>query len=161
MPSNLIIKDKGWNKILREARKTSGGKNSVLVGIRGRGSGKKDLATIGLYHEKGGKRQGWTRGCPPKRSFIAPAIDSNKSYYLRLLDKIHDRVLRGLSGKSQGLFALGSVIEMQIKNRITAGIAPELAKSTKRQKKAKYGGYKNTPLIRTRRLYNSITHWLK
>lgn len=148
--------DRGWSKIKTQALSSG---NSVSIGIRGSGGGKNDLAMIGLYHEKGGKRVGWPKGCPPKRSFIAGTIDGNKWKYQLALDKVADRILGGVISKKQGLQGLGFLLVSNIKARIKKGILPSLANSTKK-KKRKVGKAKDTPLIFRGRLINSITHWL-
>lgn len=157
MAKTVIDKDRGWQKIRKNAKKAR--KNAVAIGIRGQGTGKSSLATIGLYHEKGGVRSGWTRGCPPKRSFIGPTIDSNKSKYMFALGHIASKVLSGKLMVSRGLFGLGALVENHIKQRIGSGILPSLADSTKKFK-ARHGKPKSTPLIHHGRLINSITHWL-
>lgn len=157
MPKSFIDKDRGWKKIMSKIRKTR--VKSVSIGVRGQGTGKSDLATIALYHEKGGKRPGWKKGCPPKRSFIGPTIDQNQSKYMRALERIASRIAIGKINVKQGLFGLGSLVERHIKRKIRAGVLPQLAESTKKFK-AKHGKPKNTPLIHHGRLINSITHWM-
>ena len=150
--TRMVDIDRGWKRILKSAMDKH---NNVSVGIRGSGSGKNDLKMIALYHEKGGKR-----GRPPKRSFIAPTIDKNKGKYLLALDRVADRIISHGISKTQGLMALGKIVEGNIKATIIRGIAPPLAESTKRIKR-KHGLAKLTPLIFHGRLINSITHWLQ
>jgi hypothetical protein len=154
--SNIKDIDRGWNKIKYNALH---GQNRVSIGIRGGGIGKNDLATIGLYHEKGGKRPGWSKGCPPKRSFIGSTIDEKKWKYQLALDRVADKILSGAITKSKGLHGLGFLLVKDIKSKIRKGILPALADSTKKAK-ARIGKAKNTPLIFRGRLINSLTHWL-
>lgn len=155
--SKVIDRDLGWKKIKRKS--LSNRPYSVNVGIRGHGTGKTNLATIGLYHEKGGKRPGWKKGCPPKRSFIGDTIDKNLSKLMHGLDTIASAISAGKGSKKQGLYAYGKLVENMIKGRIKSGILPRLAASTIKYK-SRYTA-KVTPLIFHGRLINSITHWLK
>ena len=121
MSKYVVDRDLGWNRIKREAKKKT---NSVFIGIRGGNIGKTNLATIGLYHEKGGKNNR-----PPKRSFIQPTVDANFGKYMRLLNKIADNIFTGKSSKEESIFTLWAVVNKQIKARISSGILPQIATS--------------------------------
>lgn len=150
----MIVKDidRGWKRIKKQALSHN---NAVKIGVRGSGTGSKNISAIATYHEKGGKNNR-----PPKRSFIASTIDGNVWIYQRALDKAADKILSGSMSKNRALRQIGLLLVRNIKKRIRSGISPELAESTKKRK-AKHGGAKNTPLIWTGRLINSITHWLE
>jgi hypothetical protein len=105
--------------------------------------------------QRSAKKSG--RGNPPKRSFIGATMDIRKNQYMRLLGKFASLVVSLRATKESMFELLGQIVVSHIRSYIIAGIAPELAESTKAFK-AKHGNAKNTPLIFHGRLLNSITY---
>ena len=93
----------------------------------------------------------------PQRSFVTGAVDENEAELnSKLTTAIKASTKPGGRGPEQTLERFGLYVVGVMQERISAGIAPELAESTKRQKKARTGESKDTPLILTGQLRSSI-----
>lgn len=96
-------------------------------------------------------------GVVPSRSFLRTPIDEGKD----VIDKTRERVLTALIYEkisiADALGALGAAMQRLSQNAITRGIAPPLAVSTLRRKRAE--GSPDTPLLTVRRfLFNHISY---
>ena len=91
----------------------------------------------------------------PPRSFIRAYVDGNRSEIEARIRIAATRVVKGKSTIERELNLLGLWIQGQIQQRIADGIPPDLADSTKKQRKGD-GPY--TPLIDTGQLRSSITY---
>lgn len=110
----------------------------------------KTLLEIALIHEFGG-------GHVPARSFIRATMDERAADITKLQVAVARLVLSGKLTPAQALEQIGAKVASMVQARIVAGIAPPLAASTRRQK-ARSGGAKDTPLIRTGQLRSAITY---
>lgn len=112
----------------------------------------KTLFEVAMIHEFGA-------GHVPQRSFIRATIDENRSEITRLQVAVAKHVLLGNITAEQGLDQIGTAVVGMVQTRIEKGIAPPLAASTKKAKAArtKRGDKKDTPLILTGQLLNSVT----
>jgi phage gpG-like protein len=146
--SHVIDRDRGWNDLLRQARKSR--RAHVAVGILARNDGRDDGSSnveIGTIHEYGAPEAGI-----PERSFIRATIDANETVYRRLIRHLGDKLAAGSLTATEALGLFGARVVADIKRRIQAGIAPALKPATIRRKKS------SKPLIDTAQLVNSITY---
>jgi len=112
------------------------------------GTGTTSLIDVATYHEFG-------MGVP-QRSFVAGAVDENESeLQSKLTAALHASVKPGGMGPERQLERFGLYVVGVMQERISAGIEPELAESTKKQK-ARHGNAKDVPLILTGQLRSSI-----
>jgi len=100
---------------------------------------------IAIIHEFGG-------GTVPARSFIRATMDERSSEILALHADLARSVIAGTITADAALARLGETVVAMVKARISGGISPALAASTLRKK-----GGKNTPLIATGQLLNSLS----
>lgn len=140
---NILDIDKGFKNILKEARKwNTPRKPHVKVGIQGKSAldhkkakdangieytplGAPTVVDIATMHEYGGEN-----GRPPERSFLRATMNQNQQKYVAAAQALLGEVLAGKLTTEVALKRLGLLIETDVKNRILAGIAPELAPST-------------------------------
>jgi hypothetical protein len=93
----------------------------------------------------------------PQRSFVAGAVDENEvKLQAKLTAGLKASLKPGGRGPAQNLERFGLYVVGVMQRRISDGIEPELAESTKRQKKARTGEAKDTPLILTGQLRSAI-----
>lgn len=140
--------DKGFNALFGRIK---GAKPVVLtVGIHDAegsmpdGNGSATIAEVGTFHEFG-------IGVP-QRSFIRAWADENEAKNQDTLRKIGANILKTGGDPIQGLNRAGVRFVAEIQGRMVAGIDPENAASTIRQKGS------STPLIDTGQLKSSITY---
>lgn len=148
MAARVQIRDKGWDKIARNAKHPP---VRATVGIQGpeaaaeRGSG---LTNAGLaaIHEFGSPSRSI-----PERSFLRSTFDEKVKGYEKELDRIAGAQIDGaqLSGEMR---LLGEQYRADVIDKIRSGIPPPLADATVARK-----GGETTPLIDTGQLLNSIS----
>lgn len=171
MSGKVTTKDHGAADLLKRARALSSGAR-VRVGIladapkksikgstskkarvqrkvAAKGGATKTLLEIAIIQEFGG-------GHVPARSFVRATMDERAAEIRQLQIAVARLVLSGKLTPEQALQQIGAKVAAMIQARIVAGIAPPLAASTRRQK-ARHGGAKDTPLIRTGQLRSAIT----
>lgn len=88
----------------------------------------------------------------PPRSFIRAWFDENEERARQAVAVMLTAVVMGKYTKTRALHLLGQKFVGEIQKRISAGIPPENADSTVRQKRS------STPLIDTGQLRSSITY---
>lgn len=143
--------DRGWNRIMREAKALDRNQVAVDVGIIG--SEAREIhadseftnADIGAVHEFGTPTN-------PERSFIRALIDEKRRSIGRLFDRVAKGVIDGKVDQKRGLNLVGIQVVSWIKARIRAHIPPPLADVTVDRKGS------STPLIDTSQLIGSLTH---
>jgi len=91
----------------------------------------------------------------PKRSFIADFVDQNEGKIKSMIRALTKRIINGSDPRTE-LEIFGLQLVGEIQERISSGIPPENAESTKKKKQK--GGGSTTPLINTGQLRSSITH---
>lgn len=104
------------------------------------------VAEVATYHEFG-------YGVP-ERSFLRAYLEQNQE---KVLDDLNNELTKVIDGKrplTNALNRVGLAIVGGVKERMSDGISPELAESTKARRK--HGG--ETPLVDTGQLRNSIVH---
>jgi hypothetical protein len=143
--------DRGWNRIMRTAKKMERNQVAVDVGII-EGEAKEihadsDLtnADVGFFHEFG-TEDIW------ERSFIRALIDERRRDISRLFERISKGMIDGKVSQRIGLGLAGQQVVSWIKARIRAHIPPPLTPSTIERKGS------STPLIDTSQLEGSLTH---
>ncbi len=110
---DVVVRDRGWRKLLREAKKRGA---HVTVGIHGSednrigGIGNVELATV---HEFGSERAG-----VPERSFIRATIDRQETNYFKIIRGLGDRVLAGTMTVESALEILGAKVAADMRNTI-------------------------------------------
>jgi hypothetical protein len=93
----------------------------------------------------------------PQRSFVAGAVDEREAELnSKLTSAMHEAAKPGGRGPEQQLARFGLYVVGVMQERISAGIPPELADSTKKWKARQGVGEKDTPLILTGQLRSSI-----
>ncbi len=155
MATTIVDRDKGYARLLRATRERM---PNLAVGVlhdeaHKDGNGK-TVAEIGEIHELG-------LGNVPARPWLRPVVDGRRALVMQRLARVAQAVALGRATAREGMDLLGLDLVRIIKARIVAGIAPELAESTKRRKQNSAGQYKNTPLINTAQFLGSITHEVK
>lgn len=145
--SDVIDRDRGYAKFIR--RILGSEKVSVKVGVltdaQHEGSSK-SVAEIAEIHEMG-------LGVPA-RPWLRPIVDGNRSVINQRIKRAAQLVATGGMSNVDAMDLVGQSIVNDVRARIRAGIPPELAASTLRQK----GEGKTTPLIHTGQFIGSITH---
>ncbi len=147
--SGIVDKDHGANALIKAMLRAANGPE-LRVGILSKGAeaaeGSPDLtvADVATFNEFG-------LGVP-ERSFIRAWYDEQGAANRAKFRALSARVLRGELTQERMLEQLGLLFVGQIQQRITDGIAPENAESTKKQKGS------SKPLIDTGQLRQSITY---
>lgn len=145
--SDVIDRDKGYAKFIR--RILGSEKVSVKVGVltdaQHEGSSK-SVAEIAEIHEMG-------LGVPA-RPWLRPIVDGNRGVINQRIKRAAQLVATGGMTNVDAMDLVGQSIVNDVRARIRAGIPPELAASTLRQK----GEGKTTPLIASGQFIGSITH---
>lgn len=125
-----------------------------VFGERG-GTSKKGLLTlaeIAAVHEFGSPSIG-----VPERSFLRAFVDEYQNDLREFMRRLLEQVVEGKYKPEQALELFGAKVVGLVKVRIAKGIAPELKPATKAFK-ARKGKPKDTPLIYSGQLRNSITY---
>jgi len=145
--TEVVDRDRGYAKFIR--RILGSEKVTVKVGLltdeQHEGS-TKSVAEIGEIHELG-------LGVPA-RPWLRPIVDGNRGTINARIKRAAQVVAAGGMTNAEAMDLVGQSIVNDIRARIRAGIPPELAASTLRQK----GEGKTTPLIATGQFIGSITH---
>ncbi|RYF12854.1 MAG: hypothetical protein EOO40_00195 [Deltaproteobacteria bacterium] len=90
----------------------------------------------------------------PSRSFLRTPIDTQLDLVLKKRDQVLEKVIMGEMSIEKALDAIGQKMVNLSKSAITRGIAPKLANSTLRAKRAL--SQSDTPLLATRYMYDHI-----
>jgi hypothetical protein len=148
----LRTRDTGLNKFLR--RLTS---PEVTVGVHSSdGSAIEEgsaltVAEIAAIHEFG-------LGVP-ERSWLRAFVDENRDKLSDMLATTAKLIAEGKYPADVAMNRFGLAVVGMVKERITAGIEPGLAESTKLEKMRVTGGNaKDTPLIRFGQFVSAIAH---
>lgn len=156
-------RDKGWQKIVDELKRASGGDAYVKVGLLG---GAKDRrpgepvgnVELGVIHEFGAPAEKI-----PERSFLRRSFDAHKPEYLELLKKLAHGVYGGKLTLDRALGLVGAKVSSDVKATVTQGepIPPPNSPRTLARKEAKSSGAAGPvrTLVDTGRMIGSIA-WL-
>ncbi len=146
MATTIVDKDHGYARLLRAvAERLPDLRVGVLTDEQHKDS-ELTVDEIGEVHELG-------LGVPA-RPWLRPVVDGRTAFIKARLKRVAEAVALGRMTAAQGMDLLGQNLVNAIRARIRAGIAPELAESTKARK----GANKDTPLIHTAQFIGSITH---
>lgn len=108
------------------------------------------IAELAAIHEFG-------LGDVPERSFLRAWFDENETRIEALVQNAVRKAMRHNGSLEAELDRVALVLQADIQARIVAGIPPELEESTKRAKKARSSGPKETPLIDSGVLKSAIS----
>lgn len=149
MPSHVIDKDRGWNRI----------KNEVMKGRR------EPVVAVGVLQEDAQRNEedGVTIGqvatfveygteTAPARSFIRDTIDMNRARYSKMILALNGHVVEGKMTTKRALELVGTRVQADIRNRMAQGIPPPNAPSTIAKKKS------STPTIDTGQLKGAVNY---
>lgn len=104
---------------------------------------------------------GTVDGAVPPRSWLRAFVDENRNKIRKKIRVLERQVLDGKLDHERALGLLGAKLVGQIQTRISKGIAPPLAESTKARRAGPDKGHKGprkfTPLIDTGQFWQSIT----
>lgn len=95
----------------------------------------------------------------PARSFLRTPVDAGMPAIEKVKNQQLDKLLQGEISIETALAAIGTRIQTMMQNAIVRGIAPRLADSTLRRKRAL--GQPDTPLLATRFLYEHIGYGVR
>ena len=147
------VTDRGANELLRRLREAQRG-TSVKVGVIGAEAadttpdGTLTVADVASFHEFG-------LGNNEKRSFIRAYVDERDAELRQRLRGIGEAVIRRRLPVAPGLDQFGSLAIGEIKERMAAGLQPNLSDAYVARRKLT----DNTArLIRTEQLRSSITY---
>jgi hypothetical protein len=147
MATTIVDRDKGYARLLQATRERLPGLSvGVLTDEQHKDAEGLTVAEIGEIHELG-------LGVPA-RPWLRPVVDGRTNFVRERLKRVAQAVALGRLTAAAGMDLLGQDLVNAIRARIRAGIAPELAESTKAQK----GENKDTPLIHTAQFIGAITH---
>lgn len=145
--TEIVDRDRGYARFIR--RILGSEKVTVKVGVltdaQHEGSNR-SVAEIGEIHEMG-------LGVPA-RPWLRPIVDGNRGVINARIKRAAQAVALGQMSNVDAMDLVGQSIVNDIRARIRAGIPPELAASTLRQK----GEGKTTPLIASGQFIGIITH---
>lgn len=151
MAGQVIVKDRGLNKILANMRDFDGAR--LAVGIQGpeagaiHPDGEIDNVTLGVIHEFGAPGANI-----PERSFMRETFDIRVGEWARVARKIAEKVYSTTPERpGRALGVLGEFVVADIQKQIARGIPPPLEPATANRKGSQ------TPLIDTGILRDSIT----
>ena len=105
------------------------------------------MVDLAMVHEYGSRD-----GHIPERSFIRSTCDAKKKDHIKLIGKLHSKLLAGHLSTKQALSIIGEVVAKDMVQTINQGIEPGLAAATIKRKGS------SKPLIDTGRLKGCITH---
>ena len=164
--SKLLVIDRGWNKIMRELKRTD--KSYVKVGVQqdkmhkpsSKGSQPTettDMVTIAVANEFGvdtpsGSRSGFSTVRIPERSFIRSTTDEQKQHLIALKAKAIRDIASGKTTVKRQLNRIGTDLSGEIKKKIKNLETPPNAQSTIDAKGS------SNPLMDTGQLRKSIRH---
>ncbi len=150
MATTIIDRDKGYSRLLKLAsQKMPTVKVGVIHDEQHKDSPGRSVGEIAEIHELG-------LGVHA-RPWLRPVVDGRRAFVLARLKRVAEAVALGRLTAKNGMGLLGLDLVRVIKDRIIAGIPPELAESTRARKRNKAGQYKDTPLINTAQFLGSIT----
>ena len=157
---NLIIIDRGWNRIKTELQKAGDSYTKVGLPDDGEvnagdkiGSGHEEatdmseLIIVGAVHEFGAPNRNI-----PARPFMRTTYDETKSQLQAMLEKQYDKFIRGSTTIEKALGVIGEWLTGKTIAKINKIKSPPLAQSTIDRK-----GSKN-PLVDTGQMKQSIQH---
>ncbi len=149
--TEVIDKDRGWNKFKRDMKKIDG--SYVKVGLqsgslhKGEGGEISDLVAIGAIHEFGTKTI-------PERSFMRTTFDERQHQLNALKIRLSRTISSGRMSVRQGLTILGEAMSNAIKKKITDIKLPPL----KNPSEKRTGEGVANPLVDTGQLRSGITY---
>lgn len=151
------VVDHGWTAAIARMRELGTGAE-IGVGVTGPDADFEvepgfNMASLAATHEFGSKKRNI-----PERSFLRSGIDMNRAAISSVIEKVAREVSVGTIDPGVALERIGLLVVGLIRARIRQGIAPKLKPATIAAKARIGGTNKDTPLIRTGRLLNSITH---
>jgi hypothetical protein len=146
---SVTDRDLGWGDMKARLKKLKGAHTKVGVQAGSNRKGGASNVVIGVAHEFGTPSL-------PSRSFLRSTYEENLPEAARLLAAEYPLVLEGKRDARQSLGLVGAWFQGKVRNKIRAGIDPELSDATK-AKRIKGGG-RTTPLWDTGQLIQSIQH---
>lgn len=143
----ITVKDRGYKKLLQAVN----ARPQISVGVHNpeAAAAYDDGITIGAVaeiHEFG-------LGSNPERSWLRAYVDGNGARIQAFIRRAAEAVVAGKITPDRALVLVGLQMVGEIKQRIQAGIKPELSKAYAKRK----GANKTTPLIRFGQFIGSIT----
>lgn len=136
-------------------------KSDVYVGIPSEKTSRDDNspignAALGYIHEYGAPENNL-----PARPFLVPGVKAVRAKLAAIFKKAGQRAIEGRTlDVERGLNAAGLVAQVAVKKVITDGIPPPLSEGTLEKRRAR-GVTRETPLIDTGQLLNSITYVIR
>jgi len=154
MTNRIKIKDRGWNRIVKEIR-SSRMNRAAFVGIQG---SQAEVAhgeygtnvEIGSVHEFGSRD-----GRIPSRPFLRQPFDEHQSKYQKDFVRIYQMFLDGADVDGE-LLVLGEDYKQDVIDAIQSSAYQEWAESTRARKESE-GKIGDVPLWDTSQLVNSIS----
>lgn len=141
-------RDKGWQRFQEKVKRADGA--SVRIGLfRESGNVAEGLTMVdlGAIHEYGSPAANI-----PQRSFLRETFAKKQNEVKKKSAQAAAGFVKGRLSLARALDNLGQWAAAQVKASIAAGIMPENAPSTVKQKGS------SKPLVNTGRLLNAITH---
>lgn len=157
MAKKPYVKDFGFAQEIIKFRKLAQ-ENEVVIGVTGDKALEDVDADMRVVDIAAVHEFGTINGRVPERSFIRAGVDENISKIQKDVVTVTEMVADGRLTSEQALDAVGQRAVGYVRARIQKGIKPDLKPATKREKAKDGGTGKSTPLIRTGRLINSLTH---
>lgn len=148
----FVERDRGWNKILDNVRRTKGIRLDVgFVGpdaAAKHGDSRLTVAIVAAIHEFGAGRI-------PERSYLRSTFEANQGRYFALIETAVSLSVFGTATVESAVAHIGSVIVADIQQAIRNGISPDLSDETLRKKQAK--DQPDTPLVATQQMIDAVT----
>lgn len=153
----VTVRDLGYKRAIDQLKHLAEGQEVVagITGDKATESVDKDfrLVDVAAVHEFGSLNRHI-----PQRSFLRATVDAERAKIQDMVAAVTKKCGLGQISPAQALDQLGLGLVGMIRARIRRGIPPPLKPATIAAKAKDGGTAKNTPLIRTGRLINSITH---
>lgn len=149
--SDISGEEKHEHRALKSLAKRGGfltqGQYDRMASLGKRAESSVTIGEIGEWHEFG-------LGNNPVRSWLRGYVDANRAKIKAKVTRVAERVQTGSMSAEQGMDLLGQSIVGGIRERISAGIAPQVTDATQARK----GPGKTTPLINSGQFRSSISH---
>lgn len=154
----LVVKDK-TKQILAAVESVT--KSSVYVGIPATKAERTDDAPIGNAAIGYIQEHGAPENNLPARPFLIPGVKAVRAKVAAIFKRAGQSAIEGRTlDVERGLNAAGMVAQVAVKKVITDGIPPPLSEGTLEKRRAR-GVTRETPLIDTGQLLNSITYVIR
>lgn len=156
----VIIKDRGWNRIVRELKEMDGSYTKVgfpqegeVKSKRSVGSGHEEYTSISEIALIASWLQFGTKNIDPGWPFFTEAFDESIDELILIRDRLYVKVVSGTISTKMALAVMGEFMVKKVKTKIVSMKSPPNAPATIRAKKGA-----DNPLIDTGQLLNSVQH---